>query len=233
MAMDELLLDFVREQPQPTLIVRTYQWDSPTLSLGVHQSDRDLHALIQKFCPQQKAESLQWVRRPTGGRAILHGQDISFAFISNEPKRLQQSLKQSYQDFTSFIEKTFTQLGIDLLPAAPKSTNQYASAASCFETHTPSDLLNSKEEKICGSAQLRRAGGVLQHGSAFLKPYGIAYPVFHQCMKEQIQLQYPQLREDNPWASGNWEKDFQVKMEAYQKESGDILTKASTTAGSH
>ncbi|MBY0403890.1 MAG: hypothetical protein K2X66_08320, partial [Cyanobacteria bacterium] len=188
MAMDELLLDFVREHPQPIFIIRTYQWNTPTLSLGVHQSDRDLNALIQKFCPQQKAESLQWVRRPTGGRAILHGEDISFAFISNEPKRLQHSLKQSYQDFTSFIEKTLAQLGIDLHPATPKSANQYASAASCFETQTPSDLLNAKGQKLCGSAQLRRAGGILQHGSTFLKPYGIGYSAFHQCLKEQIQL---------------------------------------------
>lgn len=165
MALDEWLLEAVCQQHTKTvLIVRTYQWETPTLSLGVHQAEKDLPRLMALY---SQTPNLALVRRPTGGRAILHGDDISFSFISNHPDLLRRSIADSYCELIRPIKQTLLNLDVPLEDCGESDTRAYTRSPVCFETSTPSDLTDRAGKKRVGSSQLRRAGGLLQHGAVF------------------------------------------------------------------
>ncbi len=197
MGLDEQLLEWARSKPPESqkrsdppvvLIVRTYQWEKPTLSLGANQPEKDLPALLKLYQPRHSASALEVVRRPTGGRAILHGEDVSFSFVTNIPFVLKLSLAQSYSLLTDWVQQTLSQCGLEVYSGVTQSEREYLRSAICFETHTPSDLVEKRSGmKVVGSAQLRREGGILQHGAAFLKPFGIQPDSFSQALFSTVQ----------------------------------------------
>jgi lipoate-protein ligase A len=160
MAVDEAILEAIGDgKVRPTL--RLYAWVPACLSLGYAQpvEDVDLSALQER----------NWdiVRRPTGGRAILHTDELTYSVIgpSNEP-RLAGSLLKSYHVLSSALLDALHILGAQahaspesaLLPGA---SNQ---GPVCFEV--PSNYeITVDGKKLVGSAQARRREGVLQHGS--------------------------------------------------------------------
>jgi lipoate-protein ligase A len=160
MAVDEAILEAIGgEKVLPTL--RLYAWVPPCLSLGYAQpiEDVDLTALHER--------GWDIVRRPTGGRAILHTDELTYSVIGplNEP-RLAGSLLKSYQVLSSALLDALHRLGTQAqaspeaagLPGAP---NQ---GPVCFEV--PSNYeITVDGKKLVGSAQARRKEGVLQHGS--------------------------------------------------------------------
>lgn len=171
MALDEAFLEWVRISDKRIWVVRTYQWSEPTLSLGHNQPDKDIAILKTQFKKtdrKQDQKPERWVKRPTGGRAILHGQDIAFSFITNDKHLCQKSLQDSYKTLSNWVASALKAIGISVLESPEPDERAYTRSAVCFETHTQSDLLNIQGEKIAGSAQCRRAGGILQHGSAFI-----------------------------------------------------------------
>ncbi|MGB9590983.1 MAG: lipoate--protein ligase family protein [Candidatus Kryptoniota bacterium] len=176
MAVDEAILEAVgRDLAPPTL--RLYAWQPPCLSLGYAQpiTDVDLAALA--------ISGWQLVRRPTGGRAILHIDELTYSVIAphSEP-RLQGSVLESYQRLAQALLKALHLLGIPAqaheiaTPPAPNPaprdanthTNQSAPPATlnpiCFEVPSNYEIV-VEGKKIIGSAQARRKEGVLQHGS--------------------------------------------------------------------
>lgn len=161
MAVDEAILEAVgRREALPTL--RLYAWDPPCLSLGFAQpvKDADREALARR--------GWQLVRRPTGGRAILHTDELTYSVIAplDEP-RVSGRVLESYRRLSQALVNALERLG---LPA--QADQEYASAqgnarlggAVCFET--PSNYeITVAGKKLIGSAQARRKEGVLQHGS--------------------------------------------------------------------
>jgi lipoate-protein ligase A len=160
MALDEAILEsVVNHQAPPTL--RLYAWDPPCLSLGQAQpiSDVDLSALAIR--------SWDLVRRPTGGRAILHTDELTYSVAApqNEP-RVSGTILESYCRLSSALLRA-----LELLHLQAKADHQYPlpdgaqqTGAVCFEV--PSNYeITVDGKKLIGSAQARRLGGVLQHGS--------------------------------------------------------------------
>jgi lipoyl(octanoyl) transferase len=158
MALDEAILEQVEAGLSlPTL--RLYAWYPACLSLGYAQSvsDVDLSAL----------SSLGWnlVRRPTGGRAILHTDEITYSVIgqSSEP-RLEGSIMESYHRLSQALLHALAILNV---PAVAKESTEIASKQPnpvCFEVPSHYEItVNGK--KLLGSAQARRRTGVLQHGA--------------------------------------------------------------------
>ncbi len=232
MALDEALLEWVRAAEEATLIVRTYGWDVPTLSLGVNQKAQDINALIRLY---GKGESVQViVKRPTGGRAILHGKDISYAFVTNAPDVLRKNLKDSYSIYADLVQKAFEQLRISTHLSHDAGSRDYLRSPVCFETHTPSDLLNQAGQKISGSAQLRRASGILQHGAAFLQAYGIEEADLFQALCRVTEAEFGHSVEI--WTAAQAVAclpELERLRDIYRNESMQIWEKASTTSGSH
>jgi lipoate-protein ligase A len=229
MALDEALLEWVRLESQPTLIVRTYQWEVPTLSLGVNQAVRDIQTLLAVYGKNQQVQNI--VRRPTGGRAILHGEDISFSFITNNPSVLKQSLNDSYQTFSELIQQTLQSLNIAVQQSHQAQGKDYLRSPVCFETLTPSDLLADNGQKLAGSAQLRRFGGLLQHGAAFLNAYDIAAECFSRQLFETTAAYAQSCL--NPFPLELIQVQHEQLQTAYLNASTEIWASASTTSGSH
>ena len=159
MAVDDSLLESVIAGESPP-ILRLYDWDPPCLSLGYAQpfSDVDSHQL------QQHHWSV--TRRPTGGRAILHTDEITYAVIgSQSDPRLFGSVLETYRTISSALIYALALLGIKA-QADKLSINQPAASTPpvCFEV--PSNYeITVNGLKILGSAQARRQNALLQHGA--------------------------------------------------------------------
>jgi len=246
MALDEALLECLREQPEPTLIVRTYCWEEPTLSLGVNQQVRDIHFLLDFYgaqatgagsmaLPSEKKSPVRAVvRRPTGGRAILHGEDISYSFITNDPLVLKHSLKDSYAIYAEMVRQALQELALAVQAADDAGNRDYLRSPVCFETHTPSDLLGGDGKKLTGSAQLRRHGGLLQHGAAFLAPYGITEDSFSRALFAAAERAFHQQAESFPAELREAvQPGYQALQADYARVSGEILASVPTISGSH
>jgi lipoate-protein ligase A len=159
MALDEAILETTSQRlVWPTL--RLYAWDPPCLSLGYAQPyrDVDIHRLKEK----------NWdiVRRPTGGRAILHTDELTYAVMApDDEPRLVGSVLESYFRLAQALIKALEYLDITAL-ANQKNDQRETNSASpvCFEV--PSNYeITVQGKKLIGSAQARRRYGVLQHGT--------------------------------------------------------------------
>jgi lipoate-protein ligase A len=157
MAVDSAILKAVgRGEVRPTL--RLYRWDPPCLSLGFSQSvaDVDLSRL--------KQQGWDLVRRPTGGKAILHVDELTYAVIGPwEDPRLTGSLMDSYQRISRALIQALEALGLPVKVHQGRNLGANQEPV-CFEN--PSDFeITVGGKKIIGSAQARKKEGVLQHGS--------------------------------------------------------------------
>lgn len=159
MAVDESILEHIhRGESQPTL--RLYAWDPPCLSLGHAQpfSDVDVERL--------KSHGWDVVRRVTGGRAILHTDELTYSVTgSADEPILAGSVLESYNRLAQALLFAVRELG---LPVEMKEASRTESATYvnpvCFEVPSTYEItVNGK--KLIGSAQARKREGVLQHGS--------------------------------------------------------------------
>ncbi|MFQ6539061.1 MULTISPECIES: lipoate--protein ligase family protein [Aphanothece] len=153
MAIDSWLLD----QGRPAF--RLYRWQRPTLSLGQHQ-----HALPPHWGELARAGVIDVVRRPSGGRAVLHGGDLTYALVWPTPPA---SRVEAYGTACRWLQQAFERLGH---PLSFGSQRAVPSNPSCFALSTAADLVESDGAKRIGSAQLWRRGRLLQHGSILLAP---------------------------------------------------------------
>ena len=158
MAADESILEHIgRGEALPTL--RLYAWDPPCLSLGHAQpfSDVDITRL--------KEHGWEVVRRLTGGRAILHTDELTYSVIAptNEP-RVEGSVLESYNRLAQALLLAVKSLDISVEMKEGKPNNSATPNPVCFEVPSTYEI-TVNEKKLIGSAQARKKEGVLQHGS--------------------------------------------------------------------
>lgn len=160
MALDEALLESVSRGDEPP-VLRLYAWKPGCVSLGQAQSIGDINL--------PRCHEMGWdvVRRPTGGRAVLHIDELTYSVIApkHEP-RVQGSIIESYRRLSLALLKALHLLGLDA--TADKEYDlpigSQKNAAVCFEV--PSNYeITVQGKKLIGSAQARKHQGVLQHGS--------------------------------------------------------------------
>jgi lipoate-protein ligase A len=158
MALDEVLLE--QAGRQPALCWRFYGWTEPTLSLGYFQAsgDRSRHSASRQ-CPL--------VRRLTGGGAILHDQEITYSLAVPAENRLARGRDQLYRLVHSALVATLADFSVAATLCAPTAPNG-EEPFLCFQRRASGDVLIGSV-KIAGSAQRRRRGAVLQHGSVLLR----------------------------------------------------------------
>jgi len=158
MAVDEAILETMGQiSSQPTL--RLFAWMPPCLSLGYAQpvSDVDRAAL----------DHFGWdlVRRPTGGRAILHTDELTYSVIAplQEP-RVKGSVLESYSRLAQALLLALQSLDLPALAVETDGPSTRQTNPICFEV--PSNYeITVNGQKLIGSAQARRREGVLQHGT--------------------------------------------------------------------
>jgi lipoate-protein ligase A len=158
MAVDESLLESVIAGDSPP-VLRLYAWSPPCLSLGYAQPIGDVDLT---YLNQQK-----WsiTRRPTGGRAILHTDELTYSVISPiDTPLLHGTILESYQVISKALLMTLQLLGLSA--TADKQNSQIAGSVQpvCFEV--PSNYeITVNHQKVIGSAQARRQNALLQHGT--------------------------------------------------------------------
>jgi lipoate-protein ligase A len=155
MEADVALLDEVERGAPPAL--RLYRWFPPALSVGRFQAD---DAVDRAACDRFGVEV---VRRPTGGRALLHGADLTYAVALPKPPGKAGTVDGVYRRVAEAVLAGLARLGVD----AAIARSDGPSGPACLAGQAGSDL-RVGERKLCGSAQLHRGGAVLQHGAVLL-----------------------------------------------------------------
>lgn len=159
MAADEAILEHVgRGAALPTL--RLYAWTPPCLSLGYAQPLAD----VDMACLRENGWEV--VRRPTGGRAILHTDELTYSVTAapDEP-RLAGSVLESYNRLARALMAALQSMRVPVeIKELHTVTNDSTPNPVCFEVPSTYEItVNGR--KLMGSAQARRKEGVLQHGS--------------------------------------------------------------------
>lgn len=160
MAMDEALARCVMEGHAPPTL-RLYGWEAPSASIGCFQRSGELDL---DYC---KAEGITVVRRPTGGRGILHGpygRELTYSFSApHGEKRFRGRLRDDYERLAAAFTGALRALGLETETARGKSPVRPQSPL-CFASTSYGEIL-AEGKKIIGSAQRRWPGGFLQQGS--------------------------------------------------------------------
>ena len=133
-----------------------YSWNRPTLSFGRNQPARGLYDL-EKI----RTAGIDVVRRPTGGRAILHHREITYSVTAPMDG---SSLHDTYSQFNRILQAGLATLGVPVVAAAGADRAEVPSVRPCFETPSKGELI-AGGAKLVGSAQWREDGALLQHGS--------------------------------------------------------------------
>lgn len=158
MAADETLLEAAAAG---VASLRFYGWSSPTLSLGYFQR-ASVRATARAIAP------LPWVRRPSGGAALVHHHEVTYALALPSGPPWQDSYRPSFSWLCRVhqaVQTALRRLGVETGLCAAESGRP--DAVLCFEHLTPADLLVGPS-KILGSAQRRQRGALLQHGAVLL-----------------------------------------------------------------
>jgi len=158
MAVDESILEHIGcGESLPTL--RLYAWQPACLSLGLAQSFTDVD--VQRL----NARGWEVVRRPTGGRAILHTDELTYSIAApSEEPRVAGSVLESYNRLALALLEAVKNLGLPVEIKEDPHTRRKEPNPVCFEVPSAYEI-TVHGKKLIGSAQARRKEGVLQHGS--------------------------------------------------------------------
>lgn len=178
MDFDRSLLDLHSQDPQFPSSLRFYRWTPSAISLGFHQKQYP-----DRWKAIAQEQHLDIVRRPSGGRAVLHKGDLTYAVITQaEVNGKRSTHRETYEYICEFLIQGFAKLGISLTYG--QSGRGYLHNPSCFSTATNADLIIGDGRKLIGSAQVYCHNSVLQHGSIAIAPD-------YELLKELFQSEVP------------------------------------------
>jgi len=162
MAMDAALLDQIDQSSNIRTIVRFYGWRKPTISLGRNQKIEN--AVDAGYC---LANGIDIVHRPTGGRAVLHDDELTYAVVSNDSSCFGDTIYGNYRRVSEALCLGYNRLGVPaMLAPDTRRINALNNGADppCFLSPSRYELI-AGGRKIAGSAQRRTRRSFLQHGS--------------------------------------------------------------------
>jgi lipoate-protein ligase A len=159
MARDAGLMDRARETGEAVLSV--YSWARPTLSLGRNQTAEGRYDLAAI-----KHRGIDVVRRPTGGRALLHWHEVTYSVTA--PIAEGESLNDSYERINRILLHGLSLLGVSASESRGGPPTPSPGELPCFATPAEGELVVGGS-KLVGSAQFRENGALLQHGSILIE----------------------------------------------------------------
>lgn len=151
-------------------VFSVYSWSRPTLSFGRNQPALGFYDL-----GKIRSAGIDVVRRPTGGRAILHDREVTYSVTA--PLDNAESLRETYSRINLILLEGLARLGVMAGVASPAERAAAPSIRPCFETPGAGELVASGG-KLVGSAQWRDAGALLQHGSILVNDDQSSLPSF-------------------------------------------------------
>ncbi len=183
MEIDTEWLEGAEAASEPITLVRFYRWRGWTISLGRNQ--RAAQAADLEFCSRR---GIDIVRRPTGGAAVLHGSDLTYAVISNQMDRFGNSLSATYLRIGQCLQEGLRRHGIETSLMRPSVPRRSRTIEPCFVRAGRAELLVDDKRKLVGSAQRRLRRSFLQHGS-------IPLTIDHELMAGALNCSPELLRE--------------------------------------
>lgn len=167
MALDEALLEW-HSKGEIGPVLRFYEWAPATLSIGYFQSVSKEVEMTQLHKHQ-----IDLVRRPTGGRGVLHEHELTYSVIVGEDyPNMPETVTEAYRVISGGLLEGFRNLGLNACFSIPESDEEYENlkkpkTAVCFDTPSWYELV-VEGKKVAGSAQTRQKGVILQHGAILL-----------------------------------------------------------------
>ncbi|MGD6832336.1 lipoate--protein ligase family protein [Sutcliffiella halmapala] len=239
MALDEALLDWHSAGKIPPTI-RFYGWNPPTLSVGYFQKvDKEVNM------ERVKELGLGFVRRPTGGRGVLHDKELTYSVIvSEEHPEMPRSVTEAYRVISEGILEGFKALGLDAYFAIPRTEEEKEGlknprSAVCFDAPSWYELV-VEGRKVAGSAQTRQKGVILQHGSILLEiDEDLLFSLFNypsERVKERMQKNFKKkavainalretpvtIEEAKAAFYKGFEKGLNIKLEPYELTESEL-----------
>lgn len=159
MAVDMALMQHARDTGEA--VFRIYSWAAPTVSFGRNQNVRGHYSPERMF-----GARVDVVRRPTGGRSILHDREITYSVTAPTPAG--STLRAAYAAINDMLLDVLNRLGADVTLAQTSGRAARPSAAPCFEAPGEGEM-TAAGRKLVGSAQWRENGALLQHGSILVE----------------------------------------------------------------
>ena len=175
MQIDSDLLEYAIKNQLKEPIFRLYGWSPACVSLGRNQKSDflDLDYL--------KQNNIDYVRRLTGGRALLHDNEITYSYICPASfLENGENVVNSYKEISKILIAAFKKLDIELDFGGTKKVNGHKDY--CMLVSTGADLCY-KNRKLIGSAQFRKEGYILQHGSIL---YDYDKELLEKIFKEEV-----------------------------------------------
>jgi len=167
MALDEALLEW-HSKGEISPVLRFYEWSPATLSIGYFQSvDKEIDMA------KVKEHGLGFVRRPTGGRGVLHEHELTYSVIVSEDyPNMPETVTEAYRVISGGLLEGFRNLGLEAnfsIPDTERSREGLKNPKSgvCFDAPSWYELV-VEGKKVAGSAQTRQKGVILQHGAILL-----------------------------------------------------------------
>lgn len=154
MAIDHALMRRARDTGET--VMRVYSWRQPVLSLGRNQRARDVYRL-----DELERRQVGVVRRPTGGRALLHHREVTYSVTAPAS---QGELSATYHRINTLLIKALAALGVPAQAADPAGRTPAPTGLPCFAEPSAGEIV-AGGRKLVGSAQWRDDGALLQHGS--------------------------------------------------------------------
>ncbi len=161
MAVDEAILTGHLKGNSP-LTLRFYGWDPPALSFGCFQKP-----LAKEGRTIARDKKVDYVKRPTGGRAVFHNDEITYALVAGEREGFTGPVLADYLRIAKGLKKGFELLGLRVQLAEGSSRQRETHSRVCFASPSWYEITLAGR-KLVGSAQLRRGGSLLQHGSTLI-----------------------------------------------------------------
>ncbi len=141
-------------------VLRFYTWDRPTVSLGRNEPARDA------WDPGRlEAEGVGLVRRPTGGRSVLHHRELTYAVAV--PASGPGSMRRLYRGVNQVLVRALRRLGVPAELAPRSGRSAPLTSGPCFDQPAEGEVVVGGR-KLVGSAQVRVEGSLLQHGSILI-----------------------------------------------------------------
>jgi len=181
MAIDQAIFEAHAEGIAPPTI-RVYEWEAPVVTIGRLQSAEAARAAFP---------GLTCIRRPTGGRAVLHGDDLTISVVVREDLirscLAKRGILASYHLLLEAVVKTVAEYGVCLDQGSDR--RREARSEDCFERVASCDLVErATGQKALGSAQLRRGGAILQQMSLRpLQKVQILGSEFQSCLRHNFK----------------------------------------------
>lgn len=167
MALDEALLNWHSKGSIPP-VIRFYRWEPAALSIGYFQK-------VEKEIDMDEVHrlGLGFVRRPTGGRGVLHEHELTYSIIVSEDyPDMPETVTEAYRVLSGGLLQGFRNLGLDAYFSVPDTEKKKADlkkpkSAVCFDAPSWYEMV-VEGRKVAGSAQTRQKGVILQHGAILI-----------------------------------------------------------------